>query len=69
MPPEENDFGDMDKIQIEKYATDCYNKQHQNSMSHVLKIARDMDIKGVNKSFSSSLKKLEKKNTFYYGDF
>ena len=69
IPPEENDFGEMDQIQIEKYTTECYNKQHQNSMSHVLKIARDMDKKGVNKSFSSSLNKLVKKNSFYYGDF
>ena len=69
IPPEENDFGEMSKDQIEKYSSDCYNIQHQESMSKVIKIAKDMNQRGVNKSFSSSFSKLIKKNSFHYDDF
>ena len=72
MPPEENDFGEMNESQIEKYTTDCYNKKHESSMAQVLEIAGKMMLsknKGVNKSFESSYKKLLKKNSFYYGKF
>ena len=69
IPPEKNDFGEMSKDQIEKYALDCYNIRHQESMSKVLNIAKDMNQRGVNKSFSSSYSKLVKKNSFHYGEF
>ena len=69
IPPEENDFGEMTKDQIEKYASDCYNIQHQESIGQVIEIAKKMDSRGVNKNFSSSLKKLIKKNNFHYGGF
>ena len=48
IPPEENDFGEMTKDQIEKYASDCYNIQHQESIGlKLLKIAKKMDQYGV----------------------
>ena len=67
--PEENDFGEMSKDQIEKYSLDCYNIQHQESMSKVISIAKGMNQRGVNKSFSSSYSKLVKKNSFHYDEF
>ena len=69
VPPEKNDFGEMSKEEIENYSNYCYNLQHQDSMRQVIKIAKAMDSRGVNKNFSSSLKKLIKKNNFHYGDF
>ena len=69
VPPEKNDFGEMSGEEIEKYSNYCYNLQHQESMKKVIKIAKNMDNKGVNKNFSSSLKKLIKRNNFHYGDF
>ncbi len=69
IPPEENDFGEMSKNQIEKYSLDCYNVQHQESMSKVISIAKGMNDRGVNKSFSSSYSKLVKKNSFHYDEF
>ena len=72
IPPEKNDFGEMDKTQIERYTTECHNKQHQDSMSQVIEVAKGMMMRnknGVNKSFTSSYNKLIKKNTFYYENF
>ena len=68
VPPEENDFGEMSQEQIEKYSQYCYNLKHQDSMSRAIDIAKGMDQRGVNKNFSSSLKRLIKKNNFHYGD-
>jgi hypothetical protein len=67
-PPKENDFGEMNQEQIDKYIESCYNLKHQDSMSQVIDVARGMDQRGVNKNFSSSFKKLIKKNNFHYGD-
>ena len=47
----------MSKDQIEKYSLDCYNIQHQESMSKVISIAKGMNQRGVNKSFSSFTRK------------
>ena len=69
VPPQKNDFGEMSKEEIEKHSDYCYNLQHQDSMKQVIKIAKGMDSRGVNKNFSSSLKKLIKKNNFHYGSF
>ena len=69
VPPEENDFGEMSKEQIEKHIEYCYNLKHQDSISHVIKIAKAMDNRGVNKAFSASLGKLVKKNKFHYEEF
>ena len=69
VPPQKNDFGEMSKEEIEKHSDYCYNLQHQDSMKQVIKIAIGMDSRGVNKNFSSSLKKLIKKNNFHYGSF
>ena len=66
-PPDSNDFGDMTKEQIYFYEDRCFSTDHQTSMHKVISIAEDMDKKGVNKSFSQSLKKLKKKYKFYYG--
>ena len=69
VPPEKNDFGEMSKEEIEKHSGYCYNLQHQDSMKQVIKIAKGMDSRGVTKNFSSSLKKLIKKNNFHFGSF
>lgn len=66
-PPDGNDFGDMTKEQIYFYEDQCFSSDHQISMHKVISIAEEMDKKGVNKSFSQSLKKLKKKYKFYYG--
>ena len=68
-PPEENDFGEMSKEQIDKYSEQCYNLEHQDSISSVIEIATEMDKRGVNKAFSTSLRKLVKKSKFHYEDF
>ena len=66
-PPDSNDFGDMTKEQIYFYEDRCFSADHQTSMHKVISIAEEMDKKGINKSFSQSLKKLKKKYKFYYG--
>ena len=68
-PPEKNDFGDMNIEQIEKYANDCYNMKHSDSMDNIISIAKKMNDRGVNKSFSSSFAKLVKRNKFHYAEF
>jgi len=57
----------MTKEQIYFYEDQCFSADHQISMHKVISIAEEMDKKGVNKSFSQSLKKLKKKYKFYYG--
>lgn len=66
-PPDSNDFGDMTKEQIYFYEDRCFSANHQISMHKVISIGEEMDKKGINKSFSQSLKKLKKKYNFYYG--
>jgi hypothetical protein len=39
---------------------------HEDSMSRVLDFAKEMNTKGVNKSFAANLKKFEKKFKFHY---
>ena len=52
-----------------KYAhSKKYKRDHMRARRR-LKIAKGMDSRGVNKNFSSSLKKLIKKNNFHYGSF
>ena len=65
-PPDSNDFGDMTKEQIYFYEDRCFSANHQISMHKVISIGEEMDKKGINKSFSQSLKKLKKKYNFYY---
>lgn len=67
-PPSKNDFGDMGETQIKSYQEQCFEMNHETSMSNVLSIAEDMEKRGINKSFSLSLAKLKKKNKFYYGE-
>jgi hypothetical protein len=66
-PPDSNDFGDMTKEQIYFYEDRCFSANHKISMHKVISIGEEMDKKGINKSFSQSLKKLKKKYNFYYG--
>lgn len=66
-PPDTNDFGDMTKQQIHFYEDRCFSTDHQTSIHKVISIGEEMDKKGINKSFSQSLKKLKKKYNFYYG--
>jgi len=66
-PPSANDFGEMSKENIDKYVDFCYNMSHEDSMLRVLDFAKDMNSKGVNKTFSTNFKKFEKKYKFYYG--
>ena len=68
-PPEKNDFGEMSAEQIEKYSSECYNMEHSDSMKNIISIAKKMNDRGVNKSFSSSFAKLVKKNKFHYAEF
>ena len=68
-PPEKNDFGEMSAEQIEKYSSECYNMKHSDSMDNIISIAKKMNDRGVNKSFSSSFAKLVKKNKFHYAEF
>ena len=68
-PPEKNDFGDMSVEQIEKYSSECYNMKHSDSMQNIISIAKKMNDRGVNKTFSSSFAKLVKKNKFHYAEF
>ena len=68
-PPEKNDFGEMSLEQIEKYSSECYNMEHSHSMKNIISIAKKMNDRGVNKSFSSSFAKLVKKNKFHYAEF
>jgi hypothetical protein len=65
-PPPENDFGEMSELNIEKYVDFSYNMSHEDSMSRVLDFAKEMNKKGVNKSFAANLKKFEKKFKFHY---
>ena len=67
-PPTSNDFGEMNSEEIENYIKHCNSLDHEESASSVLSIAEDMDKKGVNKTFSSSLKKYKKTYNFNYGD-
>ena len=69
IPPEKNDFGEMSAEQIEKYSSECYNMEHSDSMQNIISIAKKMNDRGVNKSFSSSFAKLVKKNKFHYAEF
>lgn len=66
-PPPKNDFGEMSKENIDKHVASCYNMSHEESASRILDFAEDMEEKGVNKAFSSNLKKFRKKVKFYYG--
>jgi hypothetical protein len=65
-PPVKNDFGEMSKEDIDNHINVCYNMSHKDSINRVLDIAREMENKGVNKAFTSSLKRLEKRFDFCY---
>lgn len=67
-PPASNDFGDMSKEDIVIHINHCKNIDHKESCATILSIAEDMEKRGVNKSFSSNLKKYKKKFDFNYGD-
>ncbi len=67
-PPTSNDFGEMTAEEISAYIKHCDSMDHEHSSSSVLSIAEGMDKKGVNKTFSSSLKKYKKTYNFNYGD-
>ena len=64
----QNDFGDMSEKQIHKYVEYCASIQHNESMANVIDFAKEMNKRGVNKTFSSNLRKLEKKFDFHYGE-
>ena len=59
----------MSKEQIDNYSEQSYNLEHQDSISSVIEIATEMDKRGVNKAFSTSLRKLVKKSKFHYEEF
>jgi hypothetical protein len=67
-PPSTNDFGDMTEKDIKTYMTHCKNMEHKSSSSDILSIATEMEAKGVNKSFTASLKKYKKTYDFNYGN-
>jgi len=67
-PPTENDFGSMDREQINKYVEYCGIMSHNDSMENVLEIALEMNKSSANKSFASNLRKFQKKYNFTYGE-
>jgi hypothetical protein len=67
-PPASNDFGEMSGDDIESHVFRCKNLDHRESCVNILEIAEEMEDRGVNKSFSLSLKKYKKKYDFNYGD-
>jgi len=67
-PPSENDFGDMSKEQLDKFVEYCGVMSHNESMTNVIDFAKEMNKRGVNKTFSSNLRKSEKKYDFHYGE-
>lgn len=67
-PPPENDFGDMSVDQINKYVEYSGGIGHNESMATVIDFAKEMDKRGVNKTFTSNLRKFEKKYDFHYGE-
>lgn len=67
-PPANNDFGEMDKEEIESYIKHCQALEHEDSSSSVLSIAEEMESRGINKAFSSNLKKYKKIHNFNYGN-
>lgn len=67
-PPSENDFGDMDKEQLHKFVEYCAVMSHNESMTNVIDFAKEMNKRGVNKTFASNLRKFEKKYDFHYGE-
>mgnify|MGYP000879849781 FL=1 len=67
-PPSENDFGDMSKEQLDKFVEYCGVMSHNESMTNVIDFAKEMNKRGVNKTFSSNLRKFEKKYDFHYGE-
>jgi hypothetical protein len=67
-PPSENDFGDMEKYQLDKFVEYCSVMSHNESMTNVIDFAKEMNKRGVNKTFSSNLRKFEKKYDFHYGE-
>ena len=66
-PPSTNDFGEMSKDEMNQYVQESKNLDHQKSMDKIIDIAKKMEARGINKSFSASLKKLIKQYNFYYG--
>jgi hypothetical protein len=67
-PPPENDFGEMTVDQINKYVEYCASIAHNESMANVIDFAKEMNNRGVNKTFFANLSKLEKKFDFHYGE-
>lgn len=67
-PPSENDFGDMSKEQLDKFVEYCGVMSHNESMTNVIDFAKEMNKRGVNKTFASNLRKFEKKYDFHYGE-
>ena len=67
-PPFENDFGDMGKHQLDKFVEYCGVMSHNESMTNVIDFAKEMNERGVNKTFASNLRKFEKKYDFHYGE-
>ena len=67
-PPTSNDFGDMSKEDISLYVKHCNLLDHEESSKHIISIAEEMDKRGVNKAFSSNLKKHKKIHDFNYGN-
>jgi len=67
-PPANNDFGEMNKEEIESYIKHCQTLDHEESSSSVLSIAEEMESRGVNKAFSSNFKKYKKIHNFNYGN-
>ena len=67
-PPPENDFGDMSKEQLDKFVEYCNVMPHNESMANIIDFAKEMNKRGVNKTFASNLRKFEKKYDFHYGE-
>ena len=67
-PPTSNDFGEMTKDEIDDYIKHCQALEHEESSSSVLSIAEEMEFRGINKAFSSNLKKYKKTYNFNYGN-
>jgi hypothetical protein len=41
---------------------------HNESMANIIDFAKEMNKRGVNKTFASNLRKFEKKYDFHYGE-
>jgi hypothetical protein len=67
-PPSQNDFGEMNQEQINCHIEHCDKLSHQDSMANVIDFAKTIHKKGVTQSFGSSLRKLQKKYDFHYGE-